>query len=226
MAATSGDGERLLGPNGVPLFITGMNYEGPADRAWQMWDNDKFDAGAIEADFRRASEQAGVNVLRIFVQPVLLADIQQGKFDKLDRVVELAEKHHLMLDISLHDYGERDLSKVSAVAGQLAQRYRNRAGVLAFDLKNEPRFGDLALTKYASPVPLQQRALIDTFGEQLPRDQLAGYRASDEGSKTIPGYLSDDEAWIYVNNLRLYREMLTDASAWVKIHGGTTLDYL
>jgi len=49
-AATSGDGERLLAPNGVPLFVTGINYEGPADRAWQMWDNDKFDAGAIDAD--------------------------------------------------------------------------------------------------------------------------------------------------------------------------------
>ena len=48
-AATSGDGERLLAPSGAPLFIVGMNYEGPADRAWQMWDNDKFDAGAIDA---------------------------------------------------------------------------------------------------------------------------------------------------------------------------------
>jgi cellulase (glycosyl hydrolase family 5) len=226
MAATSADGERLLAPSGAPLFITGMNYEGPADRAWQMWDPDKFDAGAIEADFTRASEQAGVNVLRIFVQPALLADIQHGKFDKLDKVVDLAEKHHLMLVISLHDYGERDLAKVSAVAGQLAQRYKNRAGVLSFDLKNEPRFGDLALTKYASPVPLQQRGLIDAYGEQLPRGQLADYRASDEGSKTIPSYLSDDEAWIYVNNLRLYRALLADAAGWVKDHGGTTLDYL
>ena len=226
IAATSGDGERLLGANGAPLFLTGMNYEGPADRAWQMWDSGKFDPGAIEADFVRASEQAGVNVLRIFIQPALLADIAQNRFDKLDTVVDLAEKHHLMLILSLHDYGERDLGKVAATAGQLAQRYKNRAGVLAFDLKNEPRFGDLALTKYAAPVPLQQRALIDTFGEQLPRDQLAAYRASDEGSKTIPGYLSDDDAWIYVNNLRLYRALLADAAAWVKDHGGTTLDYL
>ena len=54
-AATSGDGERLLAPGGAPLFVTGINYEGPADRAWQMWDNDKFDAGAIDADFARAA---------------------------------------------------------------------------------------------------------------------------------------------------------------------------
>src|SRR5262245_9625558 len=164
-AATSGDGQRLLGPSCVPLFITGMNYEGPADRAWQMWEPDKFDPGAIESDFQRASEQAGVNVMRLFVQAALLKDISQNNFDKLDKVVDIAEKHHLQLVLSLHDYSERDLGRVSAVAGQLAQRYRSRSGVLAFDLKNEPRFGDLALTKYASPVPLQQPGLRDTFGE-------------------------------------------------------------
>jgi Cellulase (glycosyl hydrolase family 5) len=225
-AATSGDGQRLLSPSGAPLFITGMNYEGPADRAWMLWQDDKFDASLIEQDFTRASEQAGVNALRIFVQPPLLSNINAGKWDKFDKVVDLAEKHHLQLILSLHDYGERDLTKLSATAGQIAQRYKNRSGVLSIDLKNEPRFGDLALTSYKDPVPLQRRALIDSYGERLPRDQVAGYRASDDGKKTIPGYLNDDQAWIYVNNLRLYRDLLADATAWVKDHGGTTLTYL
>jgi hypothetical protein len=225
LAASSGDGERLLAPDGTPLFITGMNYEGPADRAWQLWENDKFDPAAIEADYVRASA-AGVNAIRIFVQPALAVDIAAGKFDKLDQVVALAEKHALQLIVSLHDYAERDLVRVATTAGQIAQRYRGRPGILAFDLKNEPRFGDLALSRYPNPVPLQQRGLIDAFGARLPREQLAEYRASDEGSKTIPSYLSDDEAFVYVNNLRLYRELLADAAAWVKQSGGTTLDYL
>src|SRR3954447_16957946 len=130
-AASSADGQRLLGPNGAPMFVTGMNYEGPADRAWQMWDPDKFDPAAIDADFQRAGEQAGVNVLRIFVQGSLIADLKKGNWDKLDRVVDIAEKHHLQLIVSLHDYDEWDLSKLAATAGQLAHRYRNRAGVLA-----------------------------------------------------------------------------------------------
>jgi hypothetical protein len=66
-AQSSGDGERLLAPNGAPIFVTGVNYEGPAERAWQMWDVDKFDAGAIDADFSRAAS-AGMNAVRIFVQ--------------------------------------------------------------------------------------------------------------------------------------------------------------
>src|SRR5207245_1761344 len=152
-AASSGDGERLLAPNGVPVFITGMNYEGPADRAWQMWDNDKFDPGAIDADFARASG-GGITALRVFVQAPLAVDIAAGKWDKLDQVVGLAEKRNLQLVVSLHDYAERDLARVAATAGQIAQHLRARPGILGFDLKNEPRFGGLSLAKYASPPPL------------------------------------------------------------------------
>src|SRR5438045_6812606 len=108
LAASSGDGERLLGPDGAPLFVSGINYEGPADRAWQMWDNDRFDAGAIDLDFSRAAA-AGMTSLRIFVQAPLAADLAAGKWDKLDAVVGSAEKHAVQLIISLHDYGERDL---------------------------------------------------------------------------------------------------------------------
>lgn len=226
VAAASQDGGRLLGPNGAPMFVVGMNYEGPADRAWQMWDNDKFDTAAIGADFERAAKQAGVNTLRIFVQGNLATDLSADRFEKLEQVVSLAETQNLQLIVSLHDYGERDLGKVSGMAGKVAQHFRGRPGILAFDLKNEPRFGDLALTKYSSPPPLQQQDMIKAFGERLARNDLSGYRASDDGSKTIPSYLNDDEAYVYVNNLRLYRELLADAAAWVKEHGGTTLDYL
>jgi Cellulase (glycosyl hydrolase family 5) len=224
-SGTSGDGERLLAPNGAPMFATLINYEGPADRAWQMWDNDKFDIGAIDADFGRAAS-AGARGLRIFVQAPLAADVAAGRWDKLDQVVGAAEKRKLQLVISLHDYTERDLGKVAAMAKQIAQRYRGRPGILAYDLKNEPRFGDLALTKYASAVPLQQRGLIDALGERLSHDQLADYRASDEGKRDVPPGLGDDEAYLYANNLRLYRDMLADAAAWVRQNGGTSLDYL
>ncbi|MCA1644906.1 MAG: glycoside hydrolase family 5 protein [Chloroflexi bacterium] len=226
-AASSGDGERLLAPDGAPFFVTGINYEGPVDRAWHMWDNDRFDPGAIDADFARAGA-AGLTTLRLFVQAPLAVDIAAGRWDKLDAVVGLAEKHGLQLILSLHDYGERDLARVSATAGQVARRYRARPGILAFDLKNEPRFGDLSLAKYADPAPLQQRGLIDALGERLPRTQVAEYRASEDGVKTVPSYLSDDEAWMYVNNLRLYREMLVEAAAWVKDHNfqTTSLDFL
>lgn len=202
-----------------------MNYEGPADRAWQMWD--RFDAGLIDADFVRA-KSAGTNALRIFVQAPLASDIAAGRWDKLDQVVGLAEKHGVQLLVSLHDYGERDLARVSATASKIAERYRGRSGVLAYDLRNEPRFNDIALTKYGSPPPLQTRSLIDKYGERLPRAELADYRASEEGARTVPSTLDEEAAWIWVNNLRLYREMIAEAASWVRERGFrvTTLDYL
>src|SRR6202022_4868208 len=99
--------------------------EGPADRAWQMWDADKFDARPIGADFSRAAA-GGVTALRIFVQAPLAVDLAAGKFEKLDQVVALAEKRNVQLILSLHDYGERDLTRVAKTAGNIAQRYRGR----------------------------------------------------------------------------------------------------
>ncbi len=224
-AGTSSDGERMLSASGAPEFVVGMNYEGPADRAWQMWD--RFDAGLIDADLGRAAA-AGVSALRIFVQAPLATDIAADRWDKLDTIVGLAEKRGVHLIVSLHDYGESNLTSVAATASKIAQRYRARAGILAYDLKNEPRFNDLALARYPSPPPLQQRGLVDRFGERLARADLAEYRASDEGRKSVPASLADDAAWQYVNNLLLYREMLAEASAWVRERGFrvTTLDYL
>src|SRR5258708_40117903 len=116
-AATSGDGERLLAPNGVPMFVTGINYEGPADRAWQMWDNDKFDPGAIEADFSRAAS-AGMTALRIFVQAPLAVDVAAGKWGKPDTRGALAGKHRLQLIPSLRHYGERHPARPARAACQ------------------------------------------------------------------------------------------------------------
>ncbi|HET6319933.1 MAG TPA: cellulase family glycosylhydrolase [Chloroflexota bacterium] len=224
-SGTSGDGERLLNASGVPEFVIGMNYEGPADRAWQMWD--RFDAGLIDADFARAGA-GGVNALRIFVQAPLATDIAADRWDKLDTVVGSAEQRGVHLVVSLHDYGELNLANVAATAGKIAQRYRGRSGILAYDLKNEPRFNDVALARYASPPPLQQRGLIDRFGERMTRADLPAYRSSDEGKKSVPTSLSEDAAWVYANNLLLYREMLADAANWVRERGfkSTTLDYL
>lgn len=223
----SGDGARLLAPDGRPLFLLGVNYEGPADRAWKLWEDGAFDPGLVDADFGRA-QAAGFTTLRLFVQAPLARDIAAGRWDKLDRVVALAEARRLALVVSLYDYGERDLSRVARTAGAIARRYRGRPGILAYDLKNEPRFGDLALTRYGAAVPLQQAGLIQQYGERLARADVASYRATEAGAKEVPASLSEEQAWIYVNNLRLYREMLAEAAAWVRTQrgGASTLDFL
>src|SRR5438105_2721703 len=81
---------------GKPFFVIGANYEGPTDRAWMMWDDDKFDANLISADFAKA-RSLGINTLRIFVQTSLRDNINAGDFSKLDAVTALARQNGLWL---------------------------------------------------------------------------------------------------------------------------------
>src|SRR5687767_11253360 len=83
------EGEFFLDGTGEPIFVLGANYEGPADRAWQMWEDAKFDPALIAWDFDRA-RRANVSVLRIFVQESLAVDIRGGRWNKLDTVLTLA----------------------------------------------------------------------------------------------------------------------------------------
>ena len=64
-------------PGREPAFLMAVNYEGPADRAWQMWEDGQYDPGLIEADLRRARE-AGFSTVRVFVQAPLAREIQAG----------------------------------------------------------------------------------------------------------------------------------------------------
>lgn len=224
----SGDGERLIvEDSGVGAFLLAVNYEGPADRAWEMWNEGKFAPALIEADFVRARAM-GVHALRIFVQAALAREIAAGRWDKLDAVVALAERSDLRLILTLHDYTEWDLGRVADTARAVAQRYRGRKGILAYDLKNEPRFYDLAMSRYAARPPLQQEALIAQYGERFARADIPAYRESEEGQREVPRALDDEQAWIYLNQLALYREMLADAGAWVRERAfrATSVEYL
>src|SRR5690242_10556317 len=67
--ATVQEGKLAL-PGRGPAFLLAVNYEGPADRAWQMWEDGQYDPGLIEADLRRARE-SGFSAVRVFVQAPL-----------------------------------------------------------------------------------------------------------------------------------------------------------
>ncbi len=220
-------GESLVDEAGQPRFLLGANYEGPADRAWRMWDDDAFDPAAIDQDFARA-RAANVSVLRLFVQRALAEDVQARRWKKLDRVLKLADQHGLRLILTFADYAELDLARVAAVDAAIARRYRDRATILAYDLKNEPRFGDLALASYPPGLnaPLQRPELVAAVGETVARQDVPAYRASDPGQREVPARLSDDQAYVYVNTLAAYRRLLHDALDWARAHNSTIVQYL
>ncbi|HEX2922435.1 MAG TPA: cellulase family glycosylhydrolase [Chloroflexota bacterium] len=147
---------RLAVPGRGPAFVLAVNYEGPADRAWQMWEDGQYDAGLIEADMRRA-KGAGFSAVRVFVQPTLVKEVQANNWDKLDTFFAIAQRQGLSVILALYDYADRDLAKVADVDGKIAAHLAGNSALLAYDLKNEPHYSDLAAAVYpgGAKAPIQ-----------------------------------------------------------------------
>ena len=176
--ARATDGGRLSLPGKGPSFLVAINYEGPADRAWQMWEDGLFDPALIESDLRRARD-AGFSAVRVFVQTPLVQAIQANRWDKLDTFLSLAQKNGLSVILALYDYPERDLSKVAELDGKIAARYAGNPTILAYDLKNEPHFSDLGSAVYPG-------------GARCPI-QAAGYEAT---LKSYQEFVAAAGAWV------------------------------
>ncbi len=161
-ALATSEGGFLLLPDRGPAFLMAVNYEGPADRAWQMWEDGQFDPRLIEADLGRA-RNAGFAAVRVFVQAPLAKEAQANRWEKLDTFFTLAQRQGLAVILALYDYQERDLAKAADVAGRIAARYAGNPALLAYDLKNEPHFSDLASAVYpdGARAPIQNRAEED-----------------------------------------------------------------
>ncbi len=164
----SAEGDKLVLPGKDPAFLLAVNYEGPADRAWQMWEDGKFDERLIEADLRRAGD-AGFSAVRVFLQPPLASDALANRWSKLDKFLSLAQQQGLGVILCLYDYGERDLGKVAEVNGRIAARYAGNTTLLSYDLKNEPHFSDLSSAIY----PGGAKSPLQIAGADV---QLKGYQ--------------------------------------------------
>jgi hypothetical protein len=216
----------LADANGQPIFALGVNYEGPVDRAWRMWDDGQFDLSLIASDLDRA-KAANAIVVRVFVQQSLANDIRAGKWDKLDRFLDLADQRGQRVILTLADYGGVDVAGLATVAGQVAAHEKGRGSILALDLKNEPHFGDLALAAYPPgfTATLEDPQTVAAIGETVARQDIPNYRSSDDGRQRIPARLSDDQAYVYINVLDAYLQFIRDAQAWAGSHHATVVQY-
>jgi hypothetical protein len=219
-------GEHFVDASGRPVFVLGANYEGPADRAWRMWEDGLFDPALIAQDLDRA-RAANLTVLRVFVQRPVADDILAGRWAKLDTVLDLADRRDLRLILTFADYAEPDLARLVAVDTAVAARYRGRPTIFAYDLMNEPHFSELALARYPPgvAVPLQDPALVAAVGETIAPEDIADHRASEQGRRDIPGHLDDHQAHVYANLLAAYRRFLQDGWAWARAQDSTPIRY-
>ncbi len=221
-ASIGRNGERLLDGSGSPFFVIGVNYVGSSDRAWDMWKDGRYDLRLIERDFVSAVG-AGANTLRLFVRQPLPQEITAGKWGKLDGVIELARRLGVYLILTFADYPAGTVVELADFAGKAAAHYRDDPVILAFDLKNEPHFSDLATMRYPSTPPLQTDLLIRRYGERVSRSDAVKW-----GREHAPSYLTNDELYFYANALELRREFLKAEVDWVrsKRFSETIADYM
>ncbi|GIW06855.1 MAG: hypothetical protein KatS3mg060_1660 [Dehalococcoidia bacterium] len=218
---------KLVGPDGRPFFMLGFNYEGPLDRAWKMWEEGNWDPARIDSDLARAA-RAGLNTVRMFVQSPLHREIEAGNFKKLDTFLDLAGKHNIAVILTLYDYGEDDLTKVAEVGRKIAERYKSRPEILAYDLKNEPKYANLVLARYPAGVtpPLLTGALIGHYGERMPLAEADEWREG-AGKAMSPSRFTREQVYWQANNYKLYLEFLADAATWAaKADDRSSGDYL
>ncbi|MBN9390603.1 MAG: hypothetical protein J0I20_21410 [Chloroflexi bacterium] len=220
-------GDQLVDGNGVRYFVAGINYEGPTDRAWTMWQNDKFDPNLIGQNMAQAAA-GGYNSVRIFIQDSLRDDLLANRWDKLDTVAALAQKNGLRLLITFADYYEPDLTKLAQVDRLVAQHFAGSPVILGYDLRNELQLPELLYSIYpGGPAPLQTDDLIRFYGEKMSQSAVDAYRKGD-GADKIPSHLNARQAYIYVNMLKLYDQFQNDVYTWVVNHSAdrqTDMDY-
>lgn len=215
-------GAELVDANGARYFVAGVNYEGHTDRAWLMWQNDKFDPGLIGQNFATAAA-GGYNSVRIFVQTQLRDDIRANNWSKLDKVAELAGQNGLRLLITFGDYYENNLSKLAEIDLSVARHFAGSSAILGYDLRNEPQLAELASLIYPGdqPPPLQSEDLIRAYGERMSQADSDGWR-NGAGHNQVPGHLNSRQAYIYANVLKLYDEFQNDTGNWVNRNGRAT----
>jgi hypothetical protein len=205
------DGSRLLTPDGHPFFVVIVNYVGHCDRAWAQFTDENFDPALIEADFRLV-RQAGANTVRTFVAHPLPAEFTQGRWAKLDALVAAAERAGIYLLLTLADYSATYVQTLATHAGLIASRYAGNPTILAYDLKNEPRFYNLALMRYPEPVPLLSPELEQLYPPKHPPEEALRW-AREEGR--VPGWLPDTDAIRYANAYATLSACLQAASNWI-----------
>lgn len=119
----------------------GLNYY-PKDSPWDTFGK-KFNEDVIDKDFKLIDEM-GINTIRIFVpfEDFGKSQLDYEKVNRLRRTLELAEKNHLKVIITLFDfYGNYEVTDWTITAKHatlIVEACKDAKALLAWDVKNEP----------------------------------------------------------------------------------------
>jgi hypothetical protein len=211
LVSVAPDGARLLHPDGRPFFTVIVNYVGHSDRAWAQFQAGRYDPALIEADFGLA-RTAGANTVRTFVAAPLQNEFPRGDWNKLEGLVQAAGNAGMYLLLTLADYSLSYVQTLASHAGLIASHFARHPALLAYDLKNEPRFYHIALMRYPGGNPLYTSGLEQQYPPQ--RDPAAAL-AWARGDGVAPAFWSDAEAIKYANISEIMDAFLSAATSWI-----------
>lgn len=221
LVTVAADKRHLVDSKGQPFFILGVNYHGYFDRAWKMWA--LFDPELVTLDFRKA-QHSGFNTVRLFIEPVLALEIQQNNFAKLDQTLSIAQDHNLKVLLVLNEAHSLDLEQVGQLDAQIAGRYKDVPTVLGYELQNKPVFYDLAGAIYPGgyKAALQTSHLVDHYGARVSQAEALELQRS----RRLPAQLEPEQAFYYMNALRLFTEYDVAIKRFINQGRGTIIDFL
>lgn len=223
LVKVAADKRYLVDSKGSPFFALGINYAGYFDRAWRMWESSLFDPALIERDFRKA-KNSGFNSIRLFVHVALEQELRRDDFAKLDQTLSLAQDHQLRVMLTLNDAHNLNLGRVGDLDAKIVERYKDVPAVFAYDLENEPRFYNLAAAIYPDGYqpPIQTSQLIDHYGVRVSRQEALELQSN----RQIPAHLDANQAFYYINALRLFLEYDGAVNSFINRGRGTIVEFL
>jgi len=191
----SADGRHLVYPDGRRFFMTGCNYVGGFTRCGgRMWAADFFDAREVEDDFRKANE-AGLNVMRYWLQGTLDEDIRQGHLEKVNTIRECARRHGVYLLLDLPGTGYATEEAMLASHRRIAQAFRDEPMVLGYDLRNEPYVSTLGGIQYTgTPPPVQTADLAAIYPELVDMGKVDAWLKERPQWLHLPSWIQGEEA--------------------------------
>ncbi|MCH5597145.1 glycoside hydrolase 5 family protein [Niabella ginsengisoli] len=85
-----------------PWYVGANFLPSSAINQLEMWQAETFDTATIEKEFALA-ESLGMNIMRVYLHDLVWQNDEQGFYDRMNKVLEIADKHGIKILFTIFD---------------------------------------------------------------------------------------------------------------------------